>query len=247
MNPLGAMTFNLRTAGADHTDLPRGNGWARRRPLAQALLHRVAPDVVGLQESTDVQVDDLRQGYEVLRHEELALLYRPDRLEALDGGVETLGTFGDPDPWGDRWVQWQQFRGLGELEGQRLLVLNTHLSVEGDHLPQARQVFALADRRQRSVPGDWPVLVMGDFNFDASALLAELAWFDALADHRGTFHDFYGEGGPPDGSGNPRLDFVATRGLEVAESEVCTDFVTVGGIDVFPSDHYPLWVKTVSR
>lgn len=237
MEPLlRILTFNLRTATADAVDAPRGNDWARRRSVAQALLTDLNPDVLGFQEAHEAEGQTsallaVLPGYRCSQHEELALLWNPNRVEALDGGAVTLGVFGHPDPWGPRWVQWQRFRVVAT--GKPLLVVNTHLSVEADHEPQARQVFDVARTQGR----DQPALVMGDFNFDASGLLNQYGFADAVPDHGGTFHDFLG------GRDNPRLDFLATKGLAVSRAGVDTRSERQDRWEVYPSDHYPVWVE----
>ena len=107
---LRILTYNDRTSHADAEDAPSGNDWALRRPLVLEMLKELDPDVVGVQEVTDGQIQDLSPNFAVLRREEVALLYRADRLKALEGGAIQLGEFGNPDPWGNRWALWQRFR-----------------------------------------------------------------------------------------------------------------------------------------
>ena len=230
---LRALCCNIRTAYADREDAKLGNAWPQRKPLALRLLREVDPDLIGIQEATDGQVQDLAPGFKVLHREELALLYRPERLEALEGGVLALGTFGNADPWGDRYVQWQVFQA--KAGGWKVLVLNTHLSVKGDHTPQARQVLDLAEEKGRGLP----ILVMGDFNFDAGGMLAARGFQDPIPDHQGTFHAFKG------GRAGERIDFFGLRKLEALDWGIPTFSEKAGTFTVYPTDHYPLWVKVV--
>lgn len=223
------LTYNIRTAGADEEDARLHNDWPSRRSMALRMLRDLDPDVVGIQEATDGQVQDLAQGFAVVRQEELALLYRPDRLEALEGGAITLGVFGHPDPWGDRWALWQVFRG--RASGLSVLVVMTHLSTAEDQLPQAEQVVRLAVEQGRT---GLPAVVMGDFNFDASRRLAAQGFRDAVPDHKGTFHAFKG------GRRGPRLDVIGVRGCRVLAAGVDTRRERVQGAWVYPSDHYPV-------
>ncbi|MBI4911303.1 MAG: endonuclease/exonuclease/phosphatase family protein [Acidobacteria bacterium] len=226
-----AMTFNIRNSYADAADAKVGNAWPSRRPLALKMLKELAPDLVGIQEATDGQVSDLAPGFEVIRQVELALLYRPERLDALEGGWTVAGEYGRPDRWGDRWIQWQVFRV--RATGRRVLVVHTHLSTEADHGPQARKTLAVA--RERA--GGMPVLVMGDFNFDASGLLRSEGFQDAIPDQAGTFHGFKG------GREGPRIDFLGTRGLEVLGWGVPQDTLKKDVHTVYISDHHPLWIR----
>jgi len=228
---LRILTYNDRTSGADAEDAATHNDWAHRRPLALKLLKDVEPDIVGIQEATDGQIRDLAIGFVVLRKEELALLYRADHLEALEGGSFKLGAFGNPDPWGDRWALWQRFRKRSG--GTIFTIYVTHLSTAKDQLPQAKAVVNAAAKE--GAQGQ-PVLVMGDFNFDASKLLIEGGFLDALkADTKGTFHAFKG------GRDGERIDFIATRGLKPLEAGVYTASEPKGTHTIFPSDHYPVW------
>jgi endonuclease/exonuclease/phosphatase family metal-dependent hydrolase len=223
------LTYNIRTSTADEEDVRLHNAWPQRRPLALQMLKETAPDIIGIQEATDEQVKDLEPGYKVLRQEELALLYRPSHLEAVEGGFITLGVFGHPDPWGDRWAMWEVFRN--REDGRALLVVMTHLSTAEDQVPQAEQVIRLA--REKGSPG-LPVVVMGDFNFDASGMLAASGFRDALRDHEGTFHEFKG------GRRGPRLDVIGVSGCGVHQGKVDTRRKRVDGTWVYPSDHYPV-------
>jgi hypothetical protein len=232
--PLRLLTYNIRTAGADEEDALLHNDWPHRKAFALRMLKDLDSDVIGLQEATDGQVKDLEPGFAVLRQEELALLYRADRLEVLEGGFLTLGAFGQPDPWGERWALWQRFRP--RPGGPSFLVVVTHLSTAGDQVPQADQVINLALAKQH--PGE-PTVVMGDFNFDASTRLAARGFADALPDHRGTFHAFKG------GRGGPRLDVIGLSSCRAVQAKVDTRRMLVEGAWVYPSDHYPVMATVV--
>ncbi len=227
--PLRILTYNIRTAFADEEDAFLRNDWPRRRPLALRMLKERQPDIVGIQEATDAQVADLAPGYAVLRKEELAILYRADRLEAQEGGFLTLGVFGRPDPWGDRWALWQVFRT--RVDGKFVLVVMTHLSTAADQVPQAEQVIRLAlDKGGIGLP----TVVTGDFNFDAAGRLAEQGFRDAVRDRRGTFHAFKG------GRSGPRLDNIGVSGCRVIDARVDLRRERRKGGWVYPSDHYPV-------
>ena len=49
------MTFNIRTSAGNDGD----NGWMHRRALVARTIERLAPDVAGLQEALDEQVEYL--------------------------------------------------------------------------------------------------------------------------------------------------------------------------------------------
>jgi len=226
------LTYNDRTATANGEDAKIGNDWPHRLPLAKQMLTDVDPDAFGIQEATDGQVSDLTPGYRVLREAEVAIFYRADRLEALDGGSMKLGVFGNPDPWGDRWVLWQRFRPVFGTKTFYLFV--THLSTAGDNVPQAKQVF---DAATAKAADGTPTVVIGDFNYDAAGTLLGAGFSDAVSDHLGTFHAFAG------GRGGPRFDFIGTKHFTSIESQVYTHADTSHSPPVYPSDHYPVWAR----
>ena len=229
-----AVSYNIRTAYADESDAKLGNDWPKRKPLALKMIQDLDPDIVGIQEATEGQVRDLQEGFEAFQKVELAFLHRPDRLQALEGGFLTLGAFGNPDPWGDRWVLWQRFRPRGG--GPAFVVVMTHLSTAKDNLPQAVRVLDLAVEKGRD---GTPLLVMGDFNFDAAPMLAKRGFQDALTDKKGTFHAFKG------GREGERIDFIGVKGFKVVGEGVYTRMEGKGAETIYPSDHYPIWAKVV--
>jgi endonuclease/exonuclease/phosphatase family metal-dependent hydrolase len=222
------MTFNVRTQDADSTDVKIGNDWAKRLPLARAVLADHVPAIVGLQEATTGQVNDLKGNYTALPATDVTVLYDPAQVEAQEGAVVDVGNYGNMDPWGERYCNWQRFKILAS--GAQIVFFNTHLSTAGDNVPQSKFVFDLA---QSWAKKGYSAVVVGDFNYDAGANLVAAGWVDALSDHAGTFHAFAG------GRGGPRFDFIGIQNASSAMSGV--DTRTSSG--VYPSDHYPVWAK----
>jgi endonuclease/exonuclease/phosphatase family metal-dependent hydrolase len=220
------MTFNIRTKDADGADAQLGNEWAKRLPLARAVLADEKPAVVGLQESTAAQVSDIQEGWEVLPASDVTVLYDREQLEALEGAVVDVGNYGQMDPWGTRYCNWQRFRVVGSTA--ELVFFNTHLSTAGDNVPQSKFVFELAGAWAEK---GYPVVVVGDFNYDAAQNLKDAGFGDAMIDKAGTFHAFAG------GRSGPRLDFIGLQRTMALDSAV--DTRSLAG--VYPSDHYPLW------
>ena len=103
--PLSVMTFNIRTSGSDDGD----NGWPRRRALVAETIARLAPDLVGLQEALDEQVEylaDALPGYRWLGadrglnggtglSEYTPLFYRRDALIPIESGTFWLAATPD--------------------------------------------------------------------------------------------------------------------------------------------------------
>jgi endonuclease/exonuclease/phosphatase family metal-dependent hydrolase len=222
------MTFNVRTSDADGSDATIGNDWARRRSLAQAVLSDNDPDVVALEEATSGQVADLRSGFAVLSRPGVVLLYDAGRVDAVDGGSFDVGNYGNSDPWGPRYCNWEKFRLRSN--GREFFVYGAHLSTAGDNVPQLRYLLSRADE---SASAGYPTIVTGDFNFDATTLLRDKSWADAVTDKGGTFHNFHGSRGV-------RLDFIGLKNLSSVSSGVDTRRDATRSPTVYPSDHYPV-------
>ena len=101
----------------------------------------------------------------------------------------------------------------------------------GDNVPQLRYVLSRADV---SASAGYPTIVTGDFNFDATTLLRDKSWADAVMDKGGTFHNFHGGRGA-------RLDFIGLKNLSSVSSGVDTRRDPTRSPTVYPSDHYPVW------
>lgn len=251
------MTFNLRYA---HTT-PQ-NLWADRRPVVRELLERWAPDIVGTQEGLYSQLTDLvadlpayawiglgRDGGS--RGELMAIFFRRDRFAPLE--YDHFWLSDTPDrvgsrTWGNRFsrmVTWIRFRD--RRTGCQLYVVNTHFDHEA---AEARKRSAeLLLERVRELNPALPIVLLGDFNAAAGAdpVYDRLTGGDAFADtwraaHRaeplfGTFHDFRGTRAA---AGEPRIDWILTRGAVTTRS---TEIITFARDDQYPSDHFPVLAR----
>ena len=258
--PLCVMTYNLRYASATGP-----NAWPQRRPIMRELLTNVAPDLIGTQEGLHAQLQDLASDLPdyawtgvgrddgKTKGEFMAVFYRRDRLEALatnhfwlSDTPETPGskTWGNHFP---RMVTWLKFRD--RITGGEFFLCNTHFDHE---VQRAREESAsLIQRRIAALETRLPVLLIGDFNADATVnqaykhltadgFLAD-AWLTARerkGDGIGTFNDF--RPGLPQNS--ERIDWILTRGDVTAERAEILPFSRAGQ---YPSDHFPVvtWLK----
>ena len=254
--PLSVMTFNIRTSGSDDGD----NGWPRRRALVAETIARLAPDLVGLQEALDEQVEylaDALPGYRWLGadrglnggtglSEYTPLFYRRDALIPIESGTFWLAATPD-GPTGSGWrrnvsriVTWAHFHYRGT--GRRLHVFNTHLTLRRGQ----RQVdsAAMIASRVAALPAGSAVVVTGDFN--AMAEVSETwraatgqglrdAW--VVAEERvgpaRTSSDFR----PPELANEGRIDWILVGGpVGVRSVETIIDHHD----GRYPSDHYPV-------
>jgi endonuclease/exonuclease/phosphatase family metal-dependent hydrolase len=171
-DPLRVMTFNIRY-------LNQGDGddhWDRRVDSVARQIE--AADIVGLQEATHLQIEQLAErlpqyswsgvGRDDGKNsgEFSPVFWRQDRLELKDQGTFWLAD--DPTAvgtkaWGanlPRICSWVRF--LDRKSQQELLVMNTHF----DHQSAlARfQSAKLLLRQAKTLRGDLPVVLMGDLN-----------------------------------------------------------------------------------
>ncbi len=254
--PLRVMTFNVR--GAYHQD--GENRWEHRSALNIDTIRRHSPDVVGLQEVQDPNLDAYSQHLSQYQqqkgpraenedpHGYNVILWSPERLEARDSGGFWLSE--TPDCWSASWdtrcirvANWACFRDLST--GTDLFFLNTHL----DHISEpARQGGArlILEKLSELAPTGLPCILTADFNCNPGSpvyqLFADAGFTDAHAavgnPPANTFHGFAGDRFVNRYPGTEaRIDWILVRGpLRVRTSSILRD----GDPPVYPSDHYPV-------
>ena len=252
---LTVMTFNIRTSGGNDGD----NGWVHRRDLVAKTVERLAPDVAGLQEALDEQVEylaDALPGYRWLGadrglnggiglSEYTPIFYSRDALIPIEAGTFWLSDSDGPTGRGwrrnvSRIVTWARFHHRGSA--RRIYVFNTHLTLRRGPR-QIESALRIAER-VATLPAGSAVVVTGDFN--AMAEISETwhaatgrglrdAWL--LAGERvgppRTSSDFR----PPELANPGRIDWILVGGpIGVRSVETVVDHD--GGR--YPSDHYPV-------
>jgi endonuclease/exonuclease/phosphatase family metal-dependent hydrolase len=176
----------------------------------------------------------------------LPLLYRADRLRALEDGTLWLSNTPHrpqsmfPLLFEPRAVHWARFETIEG--GVPLLMINAHLGHAPWHYAGSAKILLELIARERPAP-DAPVILMGDFNAVPEA--------DVMRRLRGTMGDAWSDAGARDGTGPTfqwylargmtplRLDHVLYAGpvLPIAARVLAP---RVGGLP--PSDHDPLVV-----
>jgi len=171
---LQVMSFNIRYGTAN--DGP--NRWENRRDMVFELLRQYRPDVVGLQEALQFQLEQICQAlpmYHVVgvgrddgksKGEYCAILYRADRLELaqsrtfwLSDTPEVPGSI----TWGNactRICTWARLVDKGT--GSSFYLYNLHL----DHVSQRSREYSaiLVARRVAGRDRPDPYILTGDFN-----------------------------------------------------------------------------------
>ena len=250
---ISVMTFNIRYG----TAADGANAWPNRRDQVIALIARHHPDILGLQEALDFQLEEIESRLSeygrigvgrddgVAAGEFSAILYRTSRYTVRDQGTfwfspepETPGSKG----WGNtitRICSWARLHD--RVLGRTFYVYNLHLdhqSVPSRQLSAELLSRRIAARRPRD-----PVIVMGDFNAgEEQEPMQHLLWNVPLSDSFrkvhpgatdvGTYHAFTGR----------------TEGAMIDHILVGPEWtVRSSGIDRsndsgrYPSDHYPVF------
>ena len=177
-NDVRVMTFNIRYGTAQDGD----DHWDRRKDFLVQTIRACDPDLLGTQETLALQRDFLAErlaGYDHLgvgredgqaKGEMMALFYKRDRFEKLDGGHFWLSE--TPDEVGSkswdsslpRMVTWVKLRDRRQAAAPPVVFFNTHFDHRG---PTARLESARLLRRQAMTLGKGcAVIVTGDFNTD---------------------------------------------------------------------------------
>jgi endonuclease/exonuclease/phosphatase family metal-dependent hydrolase len=170
------MSFNIRYGTARDGE----NRWDNRREFVVETIRAFDPDLLGTQETLGFQRDYLAEklpGYAVLgvgrddgaeRGEMMALYFKRDRFEKLDGGHFWLSE--TPEKPGSkswdsslpRMVTWVRLRDRHRPDAQPISFFNTHFDHQG---PQARLESAkLLRARLAAAAKDSLCIVTGDFN-----------------------------------------------------------------------------------
>ena len=258
--PLDVMTFNIRTSNVSDGD----NAWSYRRELVAETIRRFAPQVVGLQEAIDEQVEYLASALPEYRwlgidrglnggeglSEYTPIFYRHEELMPIESGNFWLSSTPDTPPAATsragrrrrvgRIVTWARFHHLAT--GRRVYVFNTHLTLRRGQV-QVDSVRRILERIE-ALPAGSAVIVTGDFNNVAeksevwrAATSQGLrdAWVVAT-ERRGPALTLSDFGPPGDGV-TERIDWILVGG-PIGVRSVETVLYNDGGR--YPSDHYPV-------
>jgi endonuclease/exonuclease/phosphatase family metal-dependent hydrolase len=258
--PLDVMTFNIRTASGRDGD----NAWPHRKELVVSTIERFAPQVVGLQEALDEQIeylDAMLPDYRWLGidrglnggvglSEATPIFYRFNELSPIESGNFWLTSTPDVPPrrrdgvrrrrGGGRIVTWGRF--YHHDTGRQIYVFNTHFTLRrGQSQLDSADLIAT---RVAALPAGTAVIVMGDFNNSAeesetwrvaTAQGLRDAW--VIADKQRGPTATYGDFGPPEDALGERVDWILVgERVEVGWVETVLD----NEDGRYPSDHYPV-------
>lgn len=249
------MTCNIRTSLAD--DGP--DDWALRKDLCMDVIRSYDPDVLGFQEVSRIQYEDLQEGFPEFAafgmadradgiNPTNAIFYRrEDFLLRSQGGswlsetphVPGSSSWDAAYPRLANWVQLETVKG-----GHEFRYINTHL----DHLSaEARDNQArMINEDAGAFPTDYPQILTGDMNCDKTTTpiqsFMKAGWEDTYAaingneDPGNTFHRFKGPRFQEEEDvWQGKIDFLLIRGgLSIMRSAIVMDQAD----GRYPSDHY---------
>ena len=258
--PLDVMTFNIRTSNISDGD----NSWPYRRELVAETIRQFAPQVVGMQEAINEQIEYLASELPEYRwlgidrrlnggqglSEHTPIFYRYEELAPIESGNFWLTDTPDRPPapssgarrrrGGGRIVTWARFHHLET--GRAVYVFNTHLSLRRGQ-GQIDAVNLILER-VGALPAGSAVIVLGDFNnvaeqSDLWQIATGSGLHDAwvLADERRGPELTLSDFGPPDYGRTERIDWILVGG-QIGVRSVETVLHNEGGR--YPSDHYPV-------
>jgi endonuclease/exonuclease/phosphatase family metal-dependent hydrolase len=250
--PVRVMTFNVRYASAPDGE----NAWAKRREQLVSTIKKFDPDVLGLQEAEQSQIDELAEALPKMSSigvgreangggEYSAIFYRRSRFDLM--AADTFWLSATPETpgsrtWGNtlpRIVTWASF--LDRIDRRRISIFNTHWDHQSEPARLASAAL-LAERVAARIAVGEPVLVMGDFNSaeDSPAILSLTRHGDLVRDTfrkvhaneiAGTAHGFSGQ------AGSRKIDAVfACKRWQVADASI----VRTSDEGRYPSDHFPV-------
>jgi endonuclease/exonuclease/phosphatase family metal-dependent hydrolase len=254
------LSFNIRYGTANDG----ANAWPYREHLVYDVIRRQQSDFVGLQEALRFQIDAIREAlpeYDEVgvgrddgkeAGEYAAILYKPDRWRADDGG--TLWLSDTPDvpgsmTWGNeitRIVTWARF--VEKESGRAVWIFNTHF----DHVsqPSRERSAQLLASRIAARSSDDPVIVTGDFNA-GEANPAILYLKNATQRSPVTLVDTFrvvhpearavGTGGGFEGlRDGPKIDYIFVEpDAKVRQARIIRD----QSDGRYPSDHFPVYAE----
>lgn len=251
-----AMTFNLRYKNNND---PSPHTWDERVPTIRRLINMEKPDIIGTQEVTYTQLQDLKNvlpkydwiglGREGGNRGEYSAIFYKERDYAvleydhfwLSDTPEVIGS----KTWGNRiprMVTWAKF--LDKKSNKQFYFVNTHFDHQSTN---AREKSAeLIVEVTKEFDQELPVILTGDFNAGPGSiphqiLTADEAYDDLfntaeirINEHLGTFNGF---NNPTGGGANNRIDWVLGKGNLITNEIEIINYQKQGQ---FPSDHFPV-------
>ena len=251
------MSYNIRlSSGTIEADSIYH--WEHRKQASLELMHQEQPTVFGLQEACPDQMDYMVEnlpeyGYIGVGRDDgkrkgefMAIFYKKDEIELLDGGTFWLSQ--TPDQVTKGWdaacfrtCTWTILKKKDT--GKKFVYLNTHLDHKGQEA-RKESIKLIVAKAEELTGGKLPVFITADFNSPTTNEIfkpMQEAMLDArveapVTDERGTLNCW---GTTPPGV---VIDHIFFRGAEAQKFEVLRD-KDYGA--PYVSDHYPVMLTAI--
>ena len=247
---LKVMSYNIRYGSADDGT----NSWKYRWPATVEMLNDVKPDVFGVQEALDFQVEFISEmvrdykGYGVGREdgkhdgEHMAIFWNKKTIKMIKSGTFWLSETPEKPSMGwdaacYRTATWALMKD--KKTGKKFYFVNTHL----DHVGREAQKNGLkliVDRIASINPEGYPMVLTGDFNItpdnpglvNLDKIMTSTRKIAKKTDNKGTFN-----GWRTDREGGV-IDYIYMSGF--SSVPVYETIVKKYADKPFISDHYPI-------
>lgn len=255
---LKVMTYNIRLDVASDGD----NAWPNRKDFLSTQVLFNSPDILGVQEAKPNQMADLKRaltGYKAIGvgrdgeniGEFSAIFYNTEKLK-----VENENTFWLSETpnqiskgWDAAYPRICTYGLFTNLESNtKFWVFNTHLDHKG-HQAQLQGVALIQDKISSLNSGDFPVVLMGDFNVEPNSELI-LKLKQNMNDSKEVSKISFGSNGTFNGFKftelvTRRIDyiFVSKNNVEVKKYGVLSSAVDLK----YASDHFPVLTELVIK
>ena len=249
------MSYNIRLgAGEDGT-----NSWRYRCPATLEMIKDQAPDVFGVQEALDYQVQFLEEftdGYDCVGvgredgkkdGEHMSIFWNKKTVKLMKWGTFWLSeTPSKPSMGWDaacyRTATWALMKD--KRTGKKFYFVNTHLDHVGKEA-RAKGLALIVDRIAEINPEGYPMVLTGDFNVKPddpclAGLDARMKSTRKIAAKTDNHHTYNGWG---KASKDSVIDYIYISGFSA-----CPEYQTVTkrySDRTFISDHYPITARLI--
>lgn len=255
-NIVDIMSFNIRNGNAKDGE----NSWEYRKKDLCDLLNYENPDIIGMQEVHDFQLNDILQlchSYASVgagrddgkKGEQTPILWKKSRFNLQDWGYFWLSETPEIPSigWDAKYLRTATWTLLKDkTSGQSFYVINTHLDNKG--IEAKKKGLELIEQRMSLINStNLPVVLTGDFNVEndnqiilnLNARMHNCRELASVSDYTKSFNAW------GDKSKASLIDYIYYKGFEG-----CYFFQTIkDGINgkTYISDHYPIRTKLIIK
>lgn len=249
------MSYNIRLgSGEDGT-----NSWRFRAPLTIEMIEDQAPDIFGVQEALDYQVEfieEFTKDYDCVgvgredgkkEGEHMAIFWNKKTMKILKWGTFWLSETPEKPSMGwdaacYRTATWALMKD--KKTGKKFYFVNTHLDHVGKEA-RANGLALIVDRIAEINPDGLPMVLLGDFNVKPNdpclaGLDARMKSARKIAAKTDSHHTYNGWGKATKDS---VIDYIYISGFSA-----CPEYQTVTkkySGRTFVSDHYPITARLI--